>query len=65
VGKFVVRKQVAQFVPEDGHAAWLEADDRHTVSNLRRQRAHHMRECAFGSIEHAVIVERTSTADWL
>src|SRR5579871_4671527 len=62
LGALVMREQVDEFVAEDGDATRLKTDDRNSGLNFRRELIEDLQQQGFGSIEHAVVVERAAAA---
>src|SRR5699024_1340237 len=62
-GVFIVRHQLQELVPEHGHAARLEPDDRRPRSDLVAESLEDPLEVAAGSREEAVVVERPAAAE--
>src|SRR5207248_11096077 len=61
----VVREQGRDFVAESGDAGRLEADDRGTAREGRRERVEQLPEQRVGTVEHAPIVQRPGAAQAL
>ena len=57
---FIVRKQVDQLVAEDGDATGLKPDHRNSSFDFGRKFIENLQQQRLRTIEHAVIVERTS-----
>jgi hypothetical protein len=60
---FVLGEKVLQFVAKDGGTTGFEDDDRRRRFDYGEQLVHNLEEQSFGAVEHANVVERSSTAE--
>jgi hypothetical protein len=58
-----VGEEVEEFVAEDGHAGWLEADDGDSGFDLGLEVVENFEEKSFGAVEHSEVVQRASAAE--
>src|SRR5438105_15806975 len=63
LGSLIARKQIQQFVAEDGDATGLESDDRDASFDFGRQFVENFQQQSFCAIEHAEVVEGASAAE--